>query len=336
MMRQQIPSTLALVALCLSGCAEQIDSPAEFIQLARLKERQEDLPAAIDAYTKAIELDEQNAETWYDRGVAFIRTGQPEKAIADYTRAVELDPDFSIAWNNRAAAFASLENYGAAIRDCSRAIEIDPADVLAWRNRGLAFHDLAQLTQAIDDLRQAVGLDPSDVFAHLSLGNALLDAGYPTSAVAEFTAAIDMDDEFADAWRNRAIARARLGLERLAADDLQQARRLGLTIDDSVSVSHLRAGPVSPVVRARLEQMRYRQADGHWRNRDGDFVWVIATPASSDGSVRVRDAELRVAAGQNVVLIVFTPTTPQRVVRVVEQWEPDASRMRATEFSLSE
>ena len=316
------------------GCAERIDSAVEFIQLARLKERQDDLPAAIEAYSKAIELDSENPETWYDRGVAFTETGQPQEAIDDYTKAVELDPEFSIAWNNRAAAFASIGDHQAAIRDCSRAIEIDSTDFLAWRNRGLSFHELAQLDDAIDNLRQAVGLDPLDGFAHLSLGNALLDAGRPEDAVAEFSAAIELIDGLAEAWLHRAIAKQRLGLPEPALEDVQQAQERGGVVPKGVSLSHARSGPVPPPAMARLTELGYHESESRWQDMAGEPVWVISRPINNSGKAQLSGADIGLARGQKTVLVLFSPGDPQRVIKVVAEWKPDPEKMSPTEFSI--
>lgn len=47
-------------------------------------------------------------------------------AIDLYTRAIELNNDNAVYWANRAFAHTKLEEYGSAIQDASKAIEIDP------------------------------------------------------------------------------------------------------------------------------------------------------------------------------------------------------------------
>ena len=49
-----------------------------------------DLAAAIDAYTKAIDLSPAYAMSYNNRGYTMARFGQPEAALADLDRAIEL------------------------------------------------------------------------------------------------------------------------------------------------------------------------------------------------------------------------------------------------------
>lgn len=51
-------------------------------------------------------------------------------AIDGYTKAIELNPDGSPAYySNRAVCYIKLEAYGAAIADATKALEIDPTFV---------------------------------------------------------------------------------------------------------------------------------------------------------------------------------------------------------------
>jgi hypothetical protein len=59
---------------------------------------QGDFAAAIDAYTRAIELDAAYASAYNNRGMAYRKMGEYEQAIADYTQAIQLDPDYVTAY----------------------------------------------------------------------------------------------------------------------------------------------------------------------------------------------------------------------------------------------
>ena len=47
---------------------------------------------AIEAYTKAIELDPKYAVAYYGRGLIYVVLGDYRQAIRDYDKAIELDP----------------------------------------------------------------------------------------------------------------------------------------------------------------------------------------------------------------------------------------------------
>ena len=57
---------------------------------------------AIEAYSKAIELDPSYAEAYYARGSAYYyNNGQYDRAIEDSSKAISLKPDFGVAYSNR-------------------------------------------------------------------------------------------------------------------------------------------------------------------------------------------------------------------------------------------
>ena len=47
---------------------------------------------AIADYTKAVELNPKDQQTYFLRGLAYDKIGQDELAIADFTKVIELDP----------------------------------------------------------------------------------------------------------------------------------------------------------------------------------------------------------------------------------------------------
>jgi tetratricopeptide (TPR) repeat protein len=66
-----------------------------------------------------------DAKGHFDRGVALLREGEAEKALADLDRAVELAPDFSQAYATRGVALERLGRAEDARRDYAKSIEID-------------------------------------------------------------------------------------------------------------------------------------------------------------------------------------------------------------------
>ena len=76
--------------------------------------------------TKVIELDSNNLEAYYLRGVAQNDIGNYKSAIADYTKVIEIDAKFTEAYFSRAASKLNLDDYQGALDDYTKVIEIDP------------------------------------------------------------------------------------------------------------------------------------------------------------------------------------------------------------------
>jgi len=79
---------------------------------------------AIDALNKAVEMDPNCAEAYFNRGLAYGKLGRHEKAIEDFSEAIKLNPNYADAYYNRAAAYFYLKKYSKTMEDCNEVIEI--------------------------------------------------------------------------------------------------------------------------------------------------------------------------------------------------------------------
>lgn len=95
---------------------------------------------------------------------AFMNKDWPA-AIEFYTRAIELDDHEASFYTNRAQANIKLEAYGYAIADATKAIEIDPAFVKAYYRRAVANTAILRHSDAIHDWKLVVRKNPSDKLA---------------------------------------------------------------------------------------------------------------------------------------------------------------------------
>ena len=66
----------------------------------------------------------QQGSNLKEDGDALCMEGKHQEAIDAYSRALELDPCYISCYTNRATCFLATGNSKAAIEDCSRALEI--------------------------------------------------------------------------------------------------------------------------------------------------------------------------------------------------------------------
>ncbi|XP_057792275.1 serine/threonine-protein phosphatase 5 isoform X2 [Salvia miltiorrhiza] len=84
------------------------------------------------------------------------------QAIDLYTQAIELNNDNAVYWANRAFAHTKLEEYGSAIQDATSAIEIDPKYSKGYYRRGAAYLAMGKFKEALKDFQQVKRLCPND------------------------------------------------------------------------------------------------------------------------------------------------------------------------------
>ena len=120
--------------------------------------RHKHIDKAVEAYSHAIDLDPNNADTYNNSGLTDLIKGEVEHAIEKFNRAIELRPDFAAAYNNRGMAYGKRDNMERAIEDCSTAIKLEPTDASAYNNRGNAYCAIGNVEHAIKDYAKAIKL----------------------------------------------------------------------------------------------------------------------------------------------------------------------------------
>jgi hypothetical protein len=94
-----------------------------------------------------------------NRGVAYFRNGQSERAIQDYDQAIRLRPNFFSALISRGFTYLNMQNYGAAIADFDTALKVHPESAPSLYGRGLANRAKGDAAGASADIVAAQRLD---------------------------------------------------------------------------------------------------------------------------------------------------------------------------------
>ncbi|XP_039220983.1 small glutamine-rich tetratricopeptide repeat-containing protein beta [Crotalus tigris] len=106
--------------------------------------------------------DLEKADQLKDEGNNHMKEDNYAAAVDCYTRAIELDPNNAVYYCNRAAAQSKLNNHSEAIKDCERAIAIDPKYSKAYGRMGLALTSMNKYQEAINSYQKALDLDPEN------------------------------------------------------------------------------------------------------------------------------------------------------------------------------
>ena len=147
-------------ALLRDTTLPDVDQAGARFWLGLALRKQGDATAAIDEFSKSIDLD-LKAATLNERGIAYLQNGRVTDAIADFDRAIKLDNTLGDAFNNRAYTLLKIGKWKEALLDAERAIALLPDKAYAWDTRASIQESLGNTQSAIADYKKALSLDSS-------------------------------------------------------------------------------------------------------------------------------------------------------------------------------
>lgn len=157
-----------------------------FNNLGNVYQELGDLDRAIANFGRAIDLQANNAQTYFNRAHAYVLKQDSESAIADYNKAILLQPMFEAAYVNRALLKLMRRDLNSAISDLDTAIRLNPRDPTAWSNRGIVNLAIEKYSDAVRDFDQALQISPGNAALYLGRGRAQLFAGAVDDSIADF------------------------------------------------------------------------------------------------------------------------------------------------------
>ena len=131
-----------------------------------------DLPAAIDAYNKAVAINPNYSLAWHNLGVALRANRDLPGAIDASKKAVALNPKYVAAWNNLGYALFGQKDLAAAIYAYKKSLNADAKQPVIWNNLGVAHRDQADFSTAIDAYKKALDINPKYALAQTNLDRA--------------------------------------------------------------------------------------------------------------------------------------------------------------------
>lgn len=163
------------------------------------------VPEALDAYSRALELDPDHVHGNLLRGLLRQKQGQNKEALSDYNHFLELQPGHAVGHNNRGAVLLEMGRYGEALNDFTQALATKPDYGQARYNHGLANAHLGHKQAAIADFDAALLLMPEHAASYLRRGFAHHALGDEVSAVRDYESALGWDEQLKEAHLNLAL-----------------------------------------------------------------------------------------------------------------------------------
>ncbi len=90
--------------------------------------------AAIDNYSKALNISPKNHLLFYNRGLTYANLQLLNQAIKDFNRAIKIRSDFGPAYGDRGMAFYDLNQKDKACADFKKAASLKYKLAVSWIN----------------------------------------------------------------------------------------------------------------------------------------------------------------------------------------------------------
>lgn len=166
--------------------------------------------ASLDAFSKAIQQDPENAMAWKLKGAALNALSRFEDGINCLNKALDLDPQSGNAWELKGFALNQLGRFEEGLECTNKSIELEP-NSNAWNNKGFSFYALGKYENAIDCYENAISFDPNCANCWSNKGIALNEQGNYEEARMCFDKAIVLNPKNAARYEREKRYAATLG-----------------------------------------------------------------------------------------------------------------------------
>ncbi len=176
------------------------DDRRAYLALGGVYASQQKFAEAAEIYDRAVaRIETPEPADWnlyYQRGIAYERTKQWDKAEPNFNQALELFPDHPQVLNYLGYSWVDMNiNLEEGLALIQKAVELRPSDGHIVDSLGWAYYRLGRYEEAVTELERAVSLMPSDPILNDHLGDAYWQVGRNLEATFQWSHAREMEPE---------------------------------------------------------------------------------------------------------------------------------------------
>lgn len=164
----------------------------------------ENYDEAIDCYTKLLEIEPDNDKIYYELGHLYLQKNDSLPAVNAFSMALEKEEENPFYHNSIAFALVQLEQYDEAIEHYQKAININPDPYwtsIVCQALGSVYLEIKQNHEAAIVLYQtAAVLNPESEESHLSIGDAYFSVEDYDNAIKAYCDAIKINPDNAKSY----------------------------------------------------------------------------------------------------------------------------------------
>ena len=133
-----------------------------FAELQALDKRRDDRVGELQAriWTIWYEHDDEAVNATMAAGLEALARERYGAAVDAFTRVIELDPAYAEAWNRRGTTYYLMGRYEDSLADIRRVLELEPRHFAALAGRGLCLRELGRPEAAVEAFRRALAINP--------------------------------------------------------------------------------------------------------------------------------------------------------------------------------
>lgn len=131
---------------------------------ARIIQKQERFPEAIQLFTQCLSVEKGHAFVWQFRGDCYWKLGDYKNALSDYLQAIELDPSNGAVYDNAAMCFFNTGDHNKAHELIDKAITLEGAEMPMIR-KAQFFEYQEKMVEALEQYKKTLIRFPDSEYA---------------------------------------------------------------------------------------------------------------------------------------------------------------------------
>ena len=181
---------------------------------------------ALERLRTAVKKDSGLWEAWHNLGVVQFAEGEDDAAIDSFTRAVDINPAHTPSLTARAEALRRAGERKKARKDYQEVLERKPNDVQAYARMASLLREMGENEDALDLLREALRAVGGRAPIYVELGLVYLAQGRDDLAELVLTKAAALDEKNPIIWNALAMVAMERGKDQEAFERFDKASGL--------------------------------------------------------------------------------------------------------------
>ena len=181
-----------------------------------------DLGAAFVQYEKSLQLDPDNSNIRYKKGLLLVIGGMNEDAIREFQEVLKNEPKHALSHEGLGLAYFQMEKYDVAEACFRVAVEIDPKLWKSQNSLGVIYDYEKRYKTAVREYKAAIKLKPDEGLLYNNLGTSYFLAGNYKEAIKAFKKGLLTKGPHDKIYNNLGLVLSKTGKHQEALDAFRQ------------------------------------------------------------------------------------------------------------------